>query len=205
MKTKTAILILLAWTGTLLNTLAQPVIIDPPVNQTNCLGSTATFSVDALGTPPLSYHWMSGLNLPIATNLPGETNATLVLPNVQRSWRYGVVVTEGGGLSVPSGLASLQIHYPFGITQQPTKQALEIGSTFACLVSVTGLAPPLLQPYFNGEPLPGKTGTTLSIANVQTNNAGDYWVVVVNTTGAVIVADTNVRGAAARLYRAVAR
>ena len=49
----------------------QPVITQQPQNQTNLLGSTATFQVTATGTPPLSYQWRSYANLTSFTNLLG--------------------------------------------------------------------------------------------------------------------------------------
>jgi uncharacterized delta-60 repeat protein len=71
-----------------------PSITTQPVSQTNFVGSTATFSVAATGTPPLSYQW--SLN---AGPLAGATNATLVLTNVQLSHlgRYRVMVSNVTG------------------------------------------------------------------------------------------------------------
>ena len=37
--------------------LAQPVITTQPQDQTNVIGTTATFWVQATGTEPLAYQW----------------------------------------------------------------------------------------------------------------------------------------------------
>ena len=46
----------------------------PPVSQTTTEGRSVTFTVSALGAPPLSYQWRKDGN-----DLPGQTNATLTL------------------------------------------------------------------------------------------------------------------------------
>jgi len=56
-----------------------PVIRTQPTNQTVVVGDTATFSAGAGGSPPLSYQWfLNQTNL-----LAGQTNASLILTNVQ--------------------------------------------------------------------------------------------------------------------------
>jgi len=61
-------------------TAVAPTITMQPTNQTVFLGSTATFSVSAVGTAPLFYQWQKDGN-PIA----GATNATYNLTNVLSS------------------------------------------------------------------------------------------------------------------------
>ena len=101
--------------------LGQPVITQQPQSCTNAPGTTATFTVEATGTPPLAYQWLSGSSLATATNLPAETNATLVLTNVQLTRRYAVAVSDMTG-SVTSVLARLQVLLPPAIATsgQPT-------------------------------------------------------------------------------------
>jgi enediyne biosynthesis protein E4 len=181
MKTKSARCILLVWAGAILNVPAQPVIVTQPVNQTNCAESTATFSVEALGTDTLTYQWRTGPSSTRATNdMSGETNATLIVTNVQSTRFFSVVVADGSGLSVTSTVARSQVLLPVGFTQQSTNVTLDEGSTFFSSVTVTGSPPISYQWYFNGQLLPGKTTNSLSIPDVQTNNAGGYWVSVIN-------------------------
>ena len=66
-----------------------PEIITHPLSQTVTNGSPVELSVTAIGSAPLGYQWF--LN---ATNqLPGETNATLSIANVD-SFQAGVYVVE---------------------------------------------------------------------------------------------------------------
>jgi uncharacterized repeat protein (TIGR01451 family) len=84
-----------------------------PSNQTNCVGTTAQFAVTALGTLPLSYQWY----LNETTALTDETNATLVLPNVQvaQAGNYSVVITNIDG-AVTSVVAALVVNLNPSVT-----------------------------------------------------------------------------------------
>jgi len=83
---------------------SPPVITSQPLNQTNIVGTTATFSVTATGGAPLQYQWIFGL-----FNINGATNATLILTNVQlaQAGNYSVQVSNSYGStnSVPAVLA----------------------------------------------------------------------------------------------------
>ncbi|MEI7939736.1 MAG: C10 family peptidase, partial [Verrucomicrobiota bacterium] len=82
-----------------------PVITSQPQSQTVAVGGTATFTVSATGTPPLSYQWRKD-----SVSLFGATGTSLALNNVQTNdaGGYNVVVTNGGG-SVTSQVAVLTV------------------------------------------------------------------------------------------------
>jgi hypothetical protein len=71
-----------------------PMILVPPQSARVFVGGNVTFSVVAGGTPPLSYQWRFN-----GTNLPGATNSSLTLTNVQLSHagRYSVRVSNRVG------------------------------------------------------------------------------------------------------------
>ena len=85
-----------------------PGITVQPTNQTVVVGGTATFTVMAGGTPPLSYQWNFN-----GTNISGATNTLLTLTNVQSSQagNYAVLVTNILG-SVLSSNAVLTANSP---------------------------------------------------------------------------------------------
>ena len=98
--------------------ISPPVIVLQPADETVPLGGTAAFSVAATGALPLSYQWrLQGLDL------PGASNATLVLTNVQQSQAglYSVLVTNLGGAILSSnalltiGQASVCTRPPNGL------------------------------------------------------------------------------------------
>jgi hypothetical protein len=71
-------------------------------------GSTAQFTVSAIGAPPLQYQWRRN-----GVNLPGETNATLTLTNLQllSSGNYSVAVANAI-TAVESAPATLTLFLP---------------------------------------------------------------------------------------------
>ena len=70
------------------------------------------------------------------------------------------------------------------IVSQPTSQTIVNGQTANFAVTVAGTRPVAYQWLFNGTNLAGATSATLTLVNVQTNNSGNYLVVVTNSGGA---------------------
>src|ERR1019366_7679769 len=70
-----------------------------PASQTVLAGSTATFSVTAAGTAPLSYQWRFG-----GANIAGATGTSLTVSNVQsaQAGNYAVQVTNAYGATISS-------------------------------------------------------------------------------------------------------
>src|SRR5262249_12344790 len=83
----------LALTGELMPE-AVPTITLPPANQTVLVGNAASFTVMAIGAPPLRYQWRFN-----GANLANATNSVLMLPAAQtnQSGNYTVVVTNSFG------------------------------------------------------------------------------------------------------------
>jgi hypothetical protein len=83
-----------------------PSITSQPASQTATVGSTATFSVVAAGTPPFSYQWQkNGANVPGAT---ASSYTTPALALADSGSTYRVTVTNGAG-SVTSNAATLTV------------------------------------------------------------------------------------------------
>ncbi len=57
------------------------------------------------------------------------------------------------------------------------------GSTVILSCAVAGLPAPALQWFFNGAPIGGATGPSITLSNVQTANAGSYTVQATNPSG----------------------
>src|SRR6266853_1343603 len=70
------------------------------------------------------------------------------------------------------------------ITTQPSSLTNIAGTTATFSVGATGTEPLHYQWQFNQLDLPGKTGTSLILANAQLTNAGEYAIVVTNVAGA---------------------
>ena len=110
----------------------------------------------------------------------------LALDNVGASTagNYDVVVTSPFG-SITSSVASLTVHFPPAITQQPQAQSVAVGGGASFNVSAIGTSPLSYQWYFGGAALAGRTNSALNFANVGFTNAGGYDVVVTNLYGSM--------------------
>jgi len=85
-----------------------PTIVTPPQDITVYAGGTANFSVEATGSPNLTYQWQFN-----GADLPGETRQTLAVLNAQAANEgdYLVKVTSEVG-TTPSPAASLTVIVP---------------------------------------------------------------------------------------------
>ncbi len=175
-----------------------PAITVQPHDTTNLLGNTATFTVSATGTAPLSYRWYFNTNTPAS----GSTGPTLTLNNVQFSdaGGYFVVVTNIAGsiTSVVARLIVTNIETPPFITAQPQSQTVAQGQTVNFSVAAGGSVPLFYQWYFNDtNALTDQTNALLALTNISTNDAGGYSVAVSNAFGATnsltatLTVDTN--------------
>ncbi len=157
-----------------------PFITSQPTNVTVNVGGSASFSVTAGGTAPLSYQWSFG-----TTNIAGATNTTLTLTNVQltQAGSYSVLVTNiaGSTNSVAAVLTILAV--PPTITAQPTNQTVQAGGTASFTVTAAGTPPLAYQWNFNGTNIAGATNATFTFTNVQFSQAGNYAVSVTNAYG----------------------
>jgi len=161
----------------------QPVITEQPVNQTNILGTTATFTVSATGTPEPVYQWqiLSGN----WTNLSDRTNATLVLSNVLTSDEadYRAVINDDAG-TTNSAVAHLYVVEPPGNLALISDQVAIAGESRTLRVRASGTWL-TYQWRLDGVDVPGATGSNLVFSSLQPTNAGAYTALVTNLAGAI--------------------
>jgi hypothetical protein len=72
------------------------------------------------------------------------------------------------------------------IIAQPTNQTIAVGGTANFNVTASGALPLSYQWIFSGTNISGATNTTLTLTNVQLNQAGNYAVLVTNVYGSVL-------------------
>jgi uncharacterized repeat protein (TIGR01451 family) len=167
---------------------AQP----QPQSLTVTQGQTASFTVVASGTAPLSYQWsLNGTPLTGATSSAltlnnGPSSSTLTLNNVQTTdaGTYTVEVANVAG-SITSAGATLTVLVPPTILTQPQSQVVTAGQNATLSVTATGTDPLSYQWSLNGAALSGATNSTLTLNSVQTTDAGSYTVMVANPAGSV--------------------
>jgi hypothetical protein len=158
-----------------------PAITQPPASLTVLAGASTNFSVTATGTPAPSYQWQKD-----GTNLAGATLATYAFTNVQAgdAGNYSVVITNAAGTT--NAAATLTVLVPPAIvTQPPASLTVLAGDSTNLTVTVSGTAPFAYQWCYFGTNVGGATNSSLSLANLQTTNAGDYTVVITSVAGSV--------------------
>ena len=163
-----------------------PSIIAQPVNQTVTAGQSATFSVTATGTAPLSYQWNKN-----GTAISGATSAAYTTPpttTADNGAQFTVVVSNTSG-SVTSAGATLTVNpgsIAPTITVQPLSQTVTAGQTASFSVTATGTAPFAYQWHKNGLTINGATSPTYSTpATTSADNGAQLDVAVSNTAGSV--------------------
>src|SRR5881396_183564 len=163
-----------------------PTITTPPANQTVAAGQTATFTVVAGGTAPLSYQWQKN-----GANITGATSASYTTPittTADSGSAFAVVVTNTAG-TVTSAAATLTVTAAAvapTITTQPANQTVTAGQTATFTVVAAGAAPLTYQWQKNGANLTGATSASYTTPATTTADSGStFRVVVANTAGTV--------------------
>jgi len=159
-----------------------PSITTQPTNQTVNAGATATFTVVATGTAPLTYQWKSG-----GTAINGATAAsytTPVLAVANSGTSYTVVVSNSAG-SVTSSAATVTVNAVApSITTQPANQTVNDGATATFTVVATGTAPLTYQWSKGGTAISGATAASYTTPALTVSNSGaSYTVMVSNSAG----------------------
>ena len=118
---------------------AGPGITTQPQSQTIASNATATLSVVATGTAPLTYQWYRG-TAPDTTNPVGTNSASFTTPALTTATSYWVRVSNTFG-TLNSSTATISIGVGAGITTQPQSQTIASNTTANLSVVATGTAP----------------------------------------------------------------
>jgi hypothetical protein len=164
-----------------------PQITTEPTSQTVTAGQTATFSVVATGTAPLTYQWQKN-----GTAISGATGASYTTPATttgDSGSTFVVVVSNGAGSVTSTPAATLTVNAAVvapQITTEPSSQTVTAGQTATFSVVANGTAPLSYQWQKNGTAISGATGASYTTPTTTTGNSGStYTVVVSNSAGSV--------------------
>src|SRR5438132_9585246 len=166
---------------------AAPSITLQPANQSVTAGQTATFTVAATGTAPLSYQWRKN-----GTAVAGATSSTYAMPSTTSSdngSQFSVVVSNTAG-SVTSAAATLTVSaapVAPSITKQPASKSVTAGQPATFTVTATGTAAPLgYQWRKNGTAIAGAASSSYTTPpTTSSDNGSQFSVVVSNRAGSV--------------------
>jgi alpha-tubulin suppressor-like RCC1 family protein len=195
---------LLAYTGTLTyvrgatNTLT--ISLTSPISSGPTLTGTSTFTVTS--TDQLTYaafiarDAVSGLSYQVKTGsltrsgMTYRGNLSVVDGEPRTGWAdfldYYLSVTDGND-SNADGIPDLTAALPVApaISVQPQSQTVMASGNAVFSVTATGTAPLSYQWLRDGVNVTGANSATLTLNTVQTNQAGNYTVVISNASGSV--------------------
>src|SRR5438309_2194885 len=153
-----------------------PSITTPPVSRTVTAGQTATFSVTASGTAPLSYQWNKN-----GSAISGATSSTYTTPattSTDNGAQFTVTITNSAG-AITSNPATLTVNTPPSITAQPASQTVIVGQTATFAVTAISIAPLIYQWQKNGVAISGATSLSYTTPGTTTADHGAQFRVMV--------------------------
>lgn len=151
----------------------KPVTVVPYTN--------VVFRADASGAGPLSLQWRRN-----GIDLPGATSFTLSLSNVvwENRGTYVLVASNSFGVT-ESAPAELTVIARPSILVQPVSALVSPGTNVTFSVQAAGMLPITYQWRWDGVELPGATGASLTLSNINWPLRGDYTVVLSNSFGVI--------------------
>jgi Regulator of chromosome condensation (RCC1) repeat/Immunoglobulin domain/Immunoglobulin I-set domain len=155
-----------------------PYFVLIPIGASVSAGSSNTFLGLANGTEPISYQWQHN-----STNLPGATQAMLILSNLglNDAGNYTLLASNVVGVT-PSPVAQLIVYQNPSILQPLTNQVVDVNNTVTLAVSALG-SPTLAYSWqLNGLLVTG-SNLSLTISNILLSQSGYYCVTVTNQFG----------------------
>ncbi|MBK8094516.1 MAG: immunoglobulin domain-containing protein [Verrucomicrobiaceae bacterium] len=170
--------------------LVAPTIQTHPVSTTVLAGATATFTVGASGTSPLTYQWQRSADDGANYSNVGTNSSTLNITGtvVADAGLYRVVITNSVG-TLTSNAATLTVNQAPTILTQPVGQIVASGSPFTLTVSASGSPAPTHQWQMSTDGVTftnvsGATAATLPLT-VTAATSGYYRVIATNLVGSV--------------------
>ncbi len=171
-----------------LTVLLPPAILTQPASASISAGSNVSFTVTASGTAPLSYQWLkNGATLANGGNVSGSTTPTLSLATISSAdaANYSVIVTNSVG-SVTSGNATLTLlSAAIAITTQPASATVAQGGPVGLSVTASSTSALSYQWLKNGLIISGAISNALNFSAVSTNDAGNYSVIITNSSTSI--------------------
>src|SRR5438445_284390 len=161
-----------------------PSITAQPTNGSILVGQTATFSVTASGTAPLSYQWRKN-----GSAIAGASSAIYTTPAETTSdngAQFTVVVSNSAGTATSNSAVLTVNPAAPSITTQPSSQTITAGQTATFSVTASGTAPLNYQWRKNGTAISGATSSSYATpAETTYDNGAQFTIVVSNSAGSV--------------------
>jgi len=185
--------------GTNASSMTLSVIVTPSItglnNQAANVGDTVSISPTVAGVPAPTLQWRTnGVNLTDGSDangsiIAGSQTSTLYITNAQvaDSVTYSLVASNSAGIVTNSMNLTVAAGSQLPVITGPTNITVIQGNNGTFSASASGVPVPTLQWLDQTQtPIPGATGTSLVLANVQySQNGYTYYVVASNSVGSV--------------------
>ncbi|MEP6549053.1 MAG: PQQ-binding-like beta-propeller repeat protein [Gammaproteobacteria bacterium] len=166
-----------------------PAITAQPSSISVAVGSTATFSVTAAGTAPLTYQWSKG-----TTDIAGATAASYTTPATvtgDTGSMFKVAVANSAGMATSNAATLTVTAAPAptapSITVQPANKSVTVGQTATFSVTAAGTAPLTYQWKKGTTAIVGATAASYTTpVTVIGDSASIFSVVVTNAIGTAV-------------------
>jgi len=160
------------------------IITQQPNNQNVVSGNSASFSVSASGTSPITYQWKK--NGSIINGATNNTYTTPILNSSDNGNTYQCDLTNCDG-TISSNIATVSVTNScdaVGITQQPQNQISNVGNTATFSVTTTGTSPFVYQWRKNGNNISGATNSSYTTPTLNiSDNGNSYSSYITNCNG----------------------
>ncbi|MFH2095616.1 MAG: immunoglobulin domain-containing protein [Bacteroidota bacterium] len=155
-----------------------PEITIQPAAYTGCNGDSLSLIIEGQSTTSLSYQWQFN-----GTDLPGETNDTLVINPLSgtEEGSYNCIVSNQFG-DAESDTVNISIVVPPAFSLHPEDSTFCSGADYTMNVTASGTNP-ALQWQFNGTDIPGANNSFYALTNAGTGESGDYYCIANNICG----------------------
>lgn len=156
--------------------------LDPQPPGLLFVGDSLNLTVDAGGTPSLTYFWRKG-----GTTVTSGSSSAYSIPSlvIGDTGSYDVIISNSFG-SITSAVASVTVNADTApnLVQGPVGETIYLGGTISMNVSVTGGQ--MHYYWYQGTTnLASFTTSSLTIASAVAGNAGSYTVVCSNQLGQI--------------------
>ena len=164
-----------------------PSITTQPANATVKLGATASFTVVASGTAPLSYQWYKNSNI-----INGATSSKYTTPSTtdaDNGSYFTVTVTNSAGGTPQTNPAYLSVVDPPIIEEQPSSETVTVPGVADFNAGAYASQPLTCQWYKNGHPIAGANECYEYITEEVTtaDNGAAFTVVFTETVNGVAI------------------
>jgi uncharacterized repeat protein (TIGR01451 family) len=159
-------------------TVRTPTTADPLLSQTNCPGTSASFSTTAHGDGPFAYQWTKN-----GAPLPGQTASSITMSNLAAAdaGTYAVQVT--GLCNSTTNIATLTVNQNVLVASASSSLTNCPGTSAGFSVTAGGTGPFNYQWSKDGVAISAATASSLTVPSVSATDAGTYSVVLSGACG----------------------